>query len=230
MDQKLLWNSEIKHIVSRCEKGINLLRQVCGLSWGAHQNTALLFYKCYIRLIIDYGSIWYGSACKTLIKEVDKVQYKALRIALGAMKSTPTEALLVEALEPPLWIRREYLSCKFLLLQASRNNHLYRAIYDVFIYNLTATYFSNKNNPPLAKAFETCNDLNLCTNIIKYESVLEMNPINALTGSKCIFPSYNGIPKLIFFSMADQYPNYTKPTQMAPKQKTAYHVVFTYLI
>ena len=56
-------------------------------------------YKALIRSTFDYGCILYSSACKNSLKKLDRIQFKAIRIALGAMKTTPTSALLVEAEE-----------------------------------------------------------------------------------------------------------------------------------
>ena len=93
LDKKLSWKQHINYIVTRCEKGINSLRSIMTTSWGCDVTTALMFYKSYIRSILDYGSIIYGSACKTYLQKVDRVQYKALRVCLGAMSSSPVEAL-----------------------------------------------------------------------------------------------------------------------------------------
>ena len=55
-----------------------------------------------IRKRLDYGSILYGDAAFFYLEKLDRVQYKALRCCLGALRSTSTNALLVEASEPPL--------------------------------------------------------------------------------------------------------------------------------
>ena len=54
--------------------------------WGADVQTALLFYKTYIRSILDYGCILYGSACNTLLKCLNVLQNTALRICLGSLE------------------------------------------------------------------------------------------------------------------------------------------------
>ena len=52
----LSWKIHIENIVSRCFSSLNMLRAITGSSWGANNRTLLLFYKQYIRPVIEYGS------------------------------------------------------------------------------------------------------------------------------------------------------------------------------
>ena len=119
LDRKLLWGPQIDFTVNRCEKGINFLKMLCESSWSADQAVAMLFYRAYIRSIIDYGSILYGADCNSKLIRIDKIRYKALKMVIGLMTSTPNEA------EPPSELRREYLSTKYIIKQNSRANHIY---------------------------------------------------------------------------------------------------------
>ena len=77
-----------------------------------------------MRSTIDYGYIVYGATAKTSIllllllllllqKKMDRLQYKALRLCIGAIKSSPINAVLIEAGETPLEIRREKLALSY---------------------------------------------------------------------------------------------------------------------
>lgn len=149
LDKKLNWGCHIDRIISKCEKGINFLKSITKTWWGANPNTLLLFYQAYIRSIIDYGSILYGSASDSNLKRIDTVQNKALRICIGAMKSTPLVPLHVETLEPPLQLRRQYLSEKFILKAEAKNLPIVSKIHHLDIFDLTNKYWSKKNSPPL---------------------------------------------------------------------------------
>ena len=157
LDKKLTWKKHIEHIITKSEKGINFLRSIMRTWWGCDVQTSIIFYKSYIRSILDYGSILYGSACKSLLNKIDRVQYKALRVCLGAMRSSPVEALLVEALEPPLCLRRESLSAKFLFKHTFFNTDLIINIRKLNEYDLTNKYWLKKNSPPLCEAFRSHN-------------------------------------------------------------------------
>ena len=62
-----------------------------------------------MRSKIDYGCFVYGAAAKTYLNKLDRVQNKAFRICTGAIRTTPCEALQVEAGEPPTDLRRDKL-------------------------------------------------------------------------------------------------------------------------
>ena len=147
LDRKLTWKPFIESIKNKCIKGINFLKFVSKTWWGSDVKSALSFYKAYIRSIIDYGCTLYGSASKSLLNNLDVIQRKALRICLGAMKSTPNEALHVEALEPPLLIRRDFLSNKFLLKLNLCNTPLLQKISSLNTFDLTNSYWIKKPSP-----------------------------------------------------------------------------------
>jgi len=70
-------------------------------------------YRACMRSSIDYGCIIYGAAAKTSLKKIDRLQYRALRVCIGAIKSTPTNAILIETGETPLKLRREKLALAY---------------------------------------------------------------------------------------------------------------------
>ena len=55
----------------------------------------------------------YGSAANTSLKKIDNIQYQALRVCTGAIKTTPTAALQVEKGVMPLELRRVQLSLNY---------------------------------------------------------------------------------------------------------------------
>lgn len=161
LDKKLNWGRYVDRIVTKCEKGLNFLKMIAKTWWGAHPNTLLVFYQSYIRSIIDYGSILYGSASNSILKRVDTVQNKALRICIGAMKSTPLIPLHVETQEPPLQYRRQFLSEKYVLQAEYKHLPIMSKISQLSISDLTNKYWSKKNSPPLCYGFrQTSEDRN----------------------------------------------------------------------
>ncbi|XP_026471465.1 uncharacterized protein LOC113375733 [Ctenocephalides felis] len=112
--------SSIEHIEKKVEKNINILRMLNGTWWGSHPISALKLYKTLFRPIFDYGCLVWNNS-KTC-KKLDKLQYRCLRICMGAMLSTPTNALLVESREMPLELRRQFLCDKFVLKNLSIEN------------------------------------------------------------------------------------------------------------
>uniref|UniRef100_A0A3B1IE94 Reverse transcriptase domain-containing protein n=1 Tax=Astyanax mexicanus TaxID=7994 RepID=A0A3B1IE94_ASTMX len=113
MDGKLTFQSHINRLVSRCKHSINVMRCLAGLDWGASRKALMQIYFSLIRAAIDYGSVVYGSASKTVLQKVDKVQLQALRVCCGAFRSSSNPAILVETGEPPLDIRRQQLAMSY---------------------------------------------------------------------------------------------------------------------
>ena len=107
-----------------------------------------IFDKSYNRSIIDYGSTLYGSANNTLLKRIDSIQSKALRICYGAMRSTPIETLRVENREPPLALRRAFLGAKQLLkIRANQQKYILDKITQLTTLDLTSNYWRSKPSP-----------------------------------------------------------------------------------
>ncbi|XP_050706946.1 uncharacterized protein LOC126992319 [Eriocheir sinensis] len=105
-DPRLTWRHHISDLRISCLPRLNLMRALAGVKWGADRVTLLHFYRAYIRSKIDYGCEVYGSASPTLLLQLQVVQNTALRIALGAFRSSPTLALQAEAGIPSLDHRR----------------------------------------------------------------------------------------------------------------------------
>ena len=106
LDSRLSMKEHVNFICLKCKKRLNLFRCLSGTDFGADRRTLLHLYKALVRPVIEYGSIIYASGCKSYVRKLDAIQNSFLRIATGAMKSSPISALLVESYIPPLHIRR----------------------------------------------------------------------------------------------------------------------------
>ncbi len=123
-DTKLTWREHIKYTVYKCKKVLNVMRCLAGLEWGACFSALKYIYIALIRSKLDYGCTVYGSAAKSVLTELDVVQARALRICLGAIRTSPVCALQVEAGEMPLWIRRKQLVANYWInLRGHGENH-----------------------------------------------------------------------------------------------------------
>lgn len=154
IDDKLTWGPHIRHIVSKCQKACNLIRATTGVWWGSDRRTAMTLYRSLIRTHFDYGHMCYGSASDSTLRKLDVMQYKALRIVTGAFMSTPTNAILVEANEPPLKLRRIFL-CKKFLLRSYFNEYgpLDEKLRELTTYCVSGRYWMNKQLPPVAAEY-----------------------------------------------------------------------------
>ncbi|GBN65475.1 hypothetical protein AVEN_91608-1 [Araneus ventricosus] len=73
--------------------------------------------------MIDYGSVVYGSARPFYLKRLDYVHHQALRLCLGAFRTSPIPSLYAEAFEPSLSSRRDKLSLSYYFPILSNDKH-----------------------------------------------------------------------------------------------------------
>ncbi|GFN82574.1 RNA-directed DNA polymerase from mobile element jockey [Plakobranchus ocellatus] len=109
-DSKLTFYNHIQYIKKKCLKALNLLRVVGHTDWGADRATLLKLYSTLVRSKLDYGSVRYGSAKKHVLRALDPIHHRGLRIALGAFRTSPIKSLYAEAGEPSLEHRRMKLA------------------------------------------------------------------------------------------------------------------------
>ncbi|XP_072384390.1 uncharacterized protein [Diabrotica undecimpunctata] len=128
-DQKLNWKIHLKKLKDNCAGKLNILKTLAHHQWGAEENMLLRIYTALIRSRLDYGCILYMTACNTYLKSLNSIQTTSLRICLGAFRSSPAESLCDEALEPPLFIRRQLLlSSYFTRVSANPKNPVFKLI------------------------------------------------------------------------------------------------------
>ena len=147
LDTKLNWKIHIEHIVQKGEKAINILRAFCGTKWGADPNVTLLFYKNLVRSVLDFGSIFYGSASATNLNKVNVLKNKCIRLCIGYLKSTPIQVLHAEACDPPLHLRHKFLTERFILKLHAYDNSLLLKIHNLAMDTLHKKYWLKKSLP-----------------------------------------------------------------------------------
>lgn len=137
LDHDLSWRSHIEYLCKRAELGLNILKSLAGLKWGSDPKILKMLYQSTIRSYLDYGCIYYSEANHTMLRKLDVIQNRALRVITGAMMSSPINSLELEAGVPPLSIRRAYLTDKYCLKLISRDNSVIRTYYN----NITTEEF-----------------------------------------------------------------------------------------
>ena len=110
LDPRLTWVPHIDQLKVRTKKALGILRVLSHLSWGSDRATLLRLYRALVRSKLDYGCEAYSSASPTVLKKLDPVHNEALRICMGAFKSSPVQSLYAESGEPPLSLHREYMN------------------------------------------------------------------------------------------------------------------------
>ena len=75
----------------------NILKSLASSRWGRDPQILLMFYKFFMRGIMDYGSILYANAPESTLAFLDWVQNQGLKFTLEATKTTPIPALQYES-------------------------------------------------------------------------------------------------------------------------------------
>ena len=110
----LTWRHHIDYLKTESTRRLDIMKTLSGVKWGSSSQSQLCFYKIYIRSLINYGAGIYNSASNSQLKKLDTIQNAAIRIALGALRSTPTDALHIESGLLRLEMLREIISIQTL--------------------------------------------------------------------------------------------------------------------
>ena len=188
-DSKLNFRAHITYLRQKCMKAMNILRVLAHTDWGADQTTLLQLYRALIRSKLDYGCIVYGSASFTDLAKLDTIQNQALRLCLGAFRSSPKASLAVQANEPPLKYRREKLTLQYgLKLKANPKIPSHKSVFPTSYRYGQCTVHANYNDEPfrvrlqnlLDEAKIKVDDIAISEDL--YEPpVWDMTPVECLT-------------------------------------------------
>ena len=98
------------------------MKKLAGSDWGTNHSILKKTYTSYIRPTLEYGATVWGTAAKSNLRKIDKVQNLGLRIITGAMKTTPIKAMEDIATLNSMETRRETkIFTQFTKLEASEH-------------------------------------------------------------------------------------------------------------
>ena len=114
-DTKLTFKNHIQYLKNSCRRALDILRIVGHTDCGADRIVLLRLYRLLVRSRLDYGCTVYGSARRSILKQLDPIHHQGLRIKLGAFRTSPAQSLYIEAHEPSLTTRRLKLFLNYVL-------------------------------------------------------------------------------------------------------------------
>jgi hypothetical protein len=135
----------------RCESSQGSRKTVLGRrTRGVHT-----FVRSLYSFHIGHACVWYGAANVCVLNQLATVQHiKALRQALGVMKSTTNMITYAESGEKPLPLRREFLAKKILFKwQCTGEKNVACKATNLAVIALTSKYGNAKQLPPLVKVY-----------------------------------------------------------------------------
>lgn len=113
LDRKLTGRAHFEYLLDRGRRIVNIISSLSGVWWGSHPQSLIIIYRALFRSSIEYGCLVFKFKGNSVIfQKIQRLQYRALRTALGYRGSTPI--ILGEACEPPLKVRMAMLSRKYI--------------------------------------------------------------------------------------------------------------------
>ena len=112
LDHKMSLNQHIANITKKARQRTGLLVRLRGTNWGTSSAVLIKLYKAFIRPILEYGAVIFAAMNKTNIKKLQRVQNRALRIALKMPFGTSIKLLQERANIEPIADRLSYLGKK----------------------------------------------------------------------------------------------------------------------
>lgn len=123
LDSKLNLNKHIQYVRARALKRIPLLKCISGREYGADRTILLKMYKSLIRPILEYACQVLDGPANNAVHSLESIQNACLRIATGALRTSPVMALQVETHVPPLFLRRWELTVRYALKVTGYDEH-----------------------------------------------------------------------------------------------------------
>lgn len=123
LHQQLKWDKHVDQILVKARKGLNVLKALCRIWWGADPNTLLTIFHALVGSFLDFGTMFVRPTSQKNLDKIDSVFYEGLRVCLGCMKSTPKLAILSEASTIDPEHRRKILSAKHISKIICIRNH-----------------------------------------------------------------------------------------------------------
>lgn len=136
-DSKLNWKPHIAQAASKGKAATSILKTLAGKTWGADRDMLLRLYKVLVRSKVEYGAAVLPQLPPKEERDLQRVQYLALKTATKLAHTVSYEAVDVEAGIMPLKYRFTILASRHVLKAAqlcpstqTRLKHL-KSLYDL---------------------------------------------------------------------------------------------------
>ncbi|XP_018407393.1 PREDICTED: uncharacterized protein LOC108783345, partial [Cyphomyrmex costatus] len=124
LDRKLKGNLHLEYLVKKGRALVNIISTLTAVWWGSHPHCLLTIYRSVFRGAIEYAfSIFTWKNNARIFRQLERLQYRAIRTSMGYRLSTPINVMLCEAREYPLRLRFNLLSERFVIKCMSKRNH-----------------------------------------------------------------------------------------------------------
>ena len=123
LDTRMNLKNHVDYVRTKALKRIPLMKCLAGRGCGADRSTLLLLYKSMIRPILEYACQILDGPANKIIDSLEAIQNACVRIATGALRTSPIMPMLIESDIYPLALRRSDLTIRYCLKARSDENH-----------------------------------------------------------------------------------------------------------
>ncbi|GFV74047.1 reverse transcriptase domain-containing protein [Trichonephila clavipes] len=131
LDPELRFSKHIEQTANKALGKLNILRKLCGTSWGSRPQTLKSTFCTVIRPVLEYATPICTPASISVKRKLGFVQHRAAKIIIGAVSSTNNEKAEQEGDLPPLESRCNLATIKFInKLRSYGLDHIPRRVFD----------------------------------------------------------------------------------------------------
>jgi len=141
-DKKLLFNHHVKKISTKDKAALGCIAMLSNMVWGLSHLNLCILYRTYILPIMTYASTVWWTKKDAHAKALSQIQNQTLQIICTVFKTTPIQALEIEAAIPPIHLHLDYLKRK----AGIRLNRL--SIANLVIHHLPTAWTQIENSAP----------------------------------------------------------------------------------
>ncbi|XP_011858319.1 PREDICTED: uncharacterized protein LOC105555887 [Vollenhovia emeryi] len=125
LDSRLSGGPHIEGVTRKCRAICNVITSLAGVWWGAHPSTLLTLYRSTLRSVMEYGhQVFFTRGNSSRLIKLYRIQYKAIRTAMGYRLSTPINTMFDEAREPPFMRRLDFSNSRFIYKNVANSESL----------------------------------------------------------------------------------------------------------
>src|SRR6266576_2776677 len=205
-DQRLSWITHFQQLKAKSSKILNLLKILRNRNHNPSRHLLLKVYKSLFRSRIEYGSPAFSSASKKALSILSPLHNTAIRLCLGALRSSPILSIFCEAGEEPPSYRRSIISNNYLLSVSSIPSHP--------LLPRISAHSTKPSFAPINEFLNFTNNHNLQINPLPFFNTTYppwLFTLPKIDISLSSFPKSNYSPSIIkqhFFEIVSQYPDY----------------------
>lgn len=111
-NNRFRWNTHIESIIPGLNNRLNIIKCLASTKFNCNTISILTTVHALIKSKFEYGLVIYGKAPKSLLNKLNTVLNSAIRIALGAYRTTPINNLLFESVFMSVLGIKDLLTCK----------------------------------------------------------------------------------------------------------------------